>query len=468
VKLGHYNNFYFIGIGGIGMSALARWFYHRGHYTAGYDRTETTLTKNMVSEGIHVHYNDAVSNIPEKILTNKADTLVVYTPAVPANNREYSHFKSLGFDLKKRAEVLGAISKDHYTVAVAGTHGKTTTSSMIAHIVKQSGRKMFAFLGGILTNYNSNFVDSHGGRGKMVLVVEADEFDRSFLHLNPDCEVITSVDEDHLDIYRDKHQLRETFREFILKLNREGQLFIEEKVYEELNVNAFFDGKVITYSLINAEAKAKNIRILDHSYLFDYSDSNNQIDNISLGVPGHHNVANAVAAIAVSLQLGIGKDDIKKALNNYQGVRRRFEYILRSDKIVFVDDYAHHPNEIRAFLTSLKKLYPGKKITAIFQPHLYSRTKDFAAGFANSLSFADEVILLEIYPAREEPIPGVTSELIFNRTQVRERHLMSKDELLEFIKGKKFEVICTIGAGDIDQLVVPIEKILKSNYESTG
>ena len=454
-----YDSAYFIGIGGIGMSALARWFKINGYYVAGYDRTATPLTRQLEEEGVHVHYEDDIQHIPPQVAKERC--LLVITPAIPSSHKELKHLKAQGFEPFKRSQILGMIAGNFKTVAVAGTHGKTTTSSMIAHILKHAGLDITAFLGGIATNYHSNFIANDGPAA--TAIVEADEFDRSFLSLHPDIAVVTSADADHLDIYGDAHSLKGSFKTFIGQVKKTGKLFIAERTASELidNNNA---KPIKTYGIDRGQLFASNITIEDGFFVFDYCDEQYNIERILLGVPGFHNVENAVAAIAVSLELGVTPGQAKEGMESYKGVKRRFEYILRSDKLVFVDDYAHHPVEIESFLKSLKALYPGKKVTAIFQPHLYTRTRDFVDGFAESLGLADEVILLDIYPAREEPIEGVTSSLIYDKVIANAKIMIQKESLLDLLETKEFDVVATIGAGDIDQLVQPMKEQLERRY----
>lgn len=444
------------------MSALAKWFNKNNYFVAGYDRTPSALTQELEDEGIIVHYDDNPDNIPDQILANKPTSLVVYTPAVPSAQKEFNFLINKGYTTRKRSEVLGIVISKFYTVAVAGTHGKTTTASMIAHMLKHSGRDIVAFMGGIATNYGSNFILNESTGSEVVAVVEADEFDRSFLKLNPDMAVVTSVDADHLDIYGDIATLEDSFREFIKKIRANGKLFINEIIADELAGG--FSGAVCTYGLNRGQFFASNITMNDGFFEFDYSDEQYKIEGLKLGVPGFHNVENATVAIAIGLDLNLSKEEIRSGLESYKGVKRRFEYVLRTDNIVFVDDYAHHPVEITAFLNSLKALYPDKKKTVIFQPHLYTRTRDFAVGFAESLSLADEVILLDIYAAREEPIEGVTADIIYDKIPFQKKAKCVKETLLDCLTARELEVVATIGAGDISGLVAPIRDYLKERY----
>lgn len=452
---------YLVGIGGIGMSGLARYFQRRGCFVAGYDRTSTPLTRELEAEGMPISYVDDLSTVPSTFLESRPITgnrqpandnrqLIIFTPAIPKDSPILNHFQQNGFDLKKRAEVLGIISKGMFTVAVAGTHGKTTTSSMIAHLLKDSGYDCSAFLGGITANYETNVLFGDND----TVVVEADEYDRSFLWLHPDIAVVTSMDPDHLDIYGAKDYLEESFRKFAAQLKPGGKLIKKQSLA--------LDQEGTTYSAsLAAQAAAKNIGIKNGSFFFDYQSAAHSIANIELGIAGFHNVENAVAAITVALQLGIQEEAIKAALKSFKGVKRRFEYIIKEGKVQFIDDYAHHPEEIRAFLGSIRKLYPNKKITCVFQPHLFSRTRDFAEGFSETLSLADELILLPIYPARELPIEGVTSEMLLEKVTINAKRVLSKEALIQEIGSRMdLELVVTVGAGDIDALVQPIKELL--------
>lgn len=430
------------------MSALARYFHKRGVAVFGYDKTETSLTRKLEQEGMKIHYTEDVGAIPAGI------DLVVYTPAVPASHAELQHFRSLNFPLKKRAEVLGIISRSMRTIAIAGTHGKTTTSSMVAHVLQTGGVDCTAFLGGIAGNFASNYVL---GKSEWV-VAEADEYDRSFLHLSPDIAVITSMDPDHLDIYGDPAAMLETgFLAFARRLKPDGQLWVQQSLLTEFGS---FEG-VKTYGLGKGDYRSENLRVEAGYFTFDYQNPETRIAGLQLALPGAHNVENATAAITIGLELGISEASIRKALRSFQGVKRRFETVYRDDQRVYIDDYAHHPSELRAAIAAARMLYPDRRLTGIFQPHLYSRTQDFADGFADALNDLDEIILLDIYPAREEPIPGVSSSLIFDQIENPVKHLALKSELLDLLKDKSPEVLLTLGAGDIDTLVEPIANWLK-------
>ncbi len=397
MNLNQINNVYFIGIGGIGMSALARYFNYLGKNVAGYDKTETELTKELQLLGMQIHFEDNISLIPSDYYIE--NTLVIITPAIPITHSEWNYFIERDYSIKKRAEVLGIITKDTFCFAVAGTHGKTTTSSILGHILYESGVDVTAFLGGIVENYNSNLI----GNGKTVTVVEADEFDRSFLQLYPDMACITSMDADHLDIYGDKASIEATFVEFADKVENKNLLFIPK--------NLPLEGIKIA---INEEADftAFNIRVENSSYVFDVKTPSETIKNIQFNLPGRHNLMNALMALAMAITYGSPTNSIVRALGTFKGIKRRFSYQIKQEKLVFIDDYAHHPTEINAVHQAVRELYPQQKVLAVFQPHLFSRTKDFADDFAKSLSHFDEVILLDIYPARELPMEGITSDLV--------------------------------------------------------
>lgn len=463
MKLEQYVNIYFLGIGGIGMSALARWFLHRGLKVSGYDRTATTLTSELQKEGMQIHFEDDVQSIPREVLENKDNTLVVFTPAIPKDHKEHRFLQEKNYTILKRSEVLGLISRNYVTVAVAGTHGKTTTSSMVAHLLKTAKKNMVAFLGGITTNYDSNLV-MHGSVGKdTIAVAEADEFDRSFLRLFPQIAIVTSADADHLDIYGDHESLITSFKDFIKQINDGGFLIIHESISEKLASDIHHVTKSI-YSMSRGQFFAGNIIAKSGFFEFDLHGFG-KVEHIRLGIPGFHNIENAVAASIAAMQCGVDLATIKKGLESFTGVKRRFEFVIRQDRLVYVDDYAHHPTEIEAFLRSMKSMYPRKKLTIIFQPHLFSRTRDFAEGFSQSLSIADEVLLMDIYPARELPIPGVDSDIIFKNITSPVKIRCGKGDLLEKLEKLDIEILATIGAGDIDTFVEPIQIMLNKKYE---
>ncbi len=454
MDLNRLRSVYFLGIGGIGMSALARYFLYRGVSVAGYDRTPTPLTDQLVSEGIPVHFDDEINRIPKKI------DLVVFTPAIPALNKEYRFLAKSGIPMKKRAEILGMIASGYMTIAVAGTHGKTTTSTMIAHFIRSAGADHLAFLGGILKNDDTNFLcrlpEQTSASRPVFCIVEADEYDRSFLQLNPDMAIITSADADHLDIYGNHSVLKESFEAFTGKIREKGSLIIKlGTAVRPVRERFYFE---YSYAL-NQEATffAKNIRLDRELIRFDLVTPTETMEDLVLGIPGMFNRENAVAALAACYLAGISKTNLRKALRSYRGVRRRFDFRIRRKDFVFIDDYAHHPEELKACIGAVREMFPGKKITAIFQPHLFSRTRDFADEFARSLEMADDLILLDIYPAREKPISGVTSGLLLDKIRLEKKSLVKKEKVIALLKSSRPEVLLTLGAGDIDQLVPLIE-----------
>jgi UDP-N-acetylmuramate--alanine ligase len=453
VDLNDIKKIYFIGIGGIGMSALARYFRFHGKEVSGYDRTSTTLTRQLEAEGIPIHFEDDPAAAP------KDAGLVVYTPAVPGDHRELSWYREHGYPLYKRSDVLGMITNSSFNICVAGTHGKTTVSTMIAHILRHSGYGCNAFLGGISVNYNSNFWSDR----RNVCVVEADEYDRSFLTLSPDIAVITAMDADHLDIYGTPEAVEQAFIEFSGRIKPGGLLLSRKGLAREADLKS---DKHWTYGLTNdAGVFASGIRIDEGDYWFTVQTADWKLERVILSMGGRHNVENAVAAIAVAHRLGVPGDKIIDAVAAFRGVRRRFEYIIKKPGLVYIDDYAHHPEELRALISGARELFPGRKCTVIFQPHLFTRTRDFAGGFAASLDLADEVFLLPIYPARELPIQGVTSELIAGKIPDQKATVVDKQELLAIINdrvanGDDLELLITAGAGDIDTLVEPIRRLL--------
>lgn len=467
-------NIYFLGIGGIGMSAIARYFNRRGCSIYGYDRTETALTKKLVEEGMNIHYDENPKLIPPDI------DLVVWTPAVPVDHAEWQFFKHAGTPMMKRAEVLGLISDNHRTIAVAGTHGKTTTSSLIAHLLHSAGIRCTAFLGGICENFGSNFVAGDSDW----MVVEADEYDRSFLHLNPEIAILLSTDPDHLDIYGDAQKVVDTgFRAFLQKVKPGGTVLLKTELSADFENSAH-----LTFGVEKGQFAARNVRVHHGQFVFDYAvpaavafgeaapadgpntsgspGSEKQLwMNMVLPMPGRHNVENAAAALAAATLAGARKDDLRRALATFKGIKRRFEMIYRDDKRIFIDDYAHHPTELRSVIAAVRELLPGRKVTGVFQPHLYSRTRDFADGFAAALDLLDEVVLLDIYPAREKPIEGVSSAIIFDRMKNPHKVLLHKEQTLAFLANCDLDVLLTLGAGDIDTLVEPIKELLAHRNE---
>ncbi len=463
MKLADVQSVYFLGAGGIGMSALARWFNANGKKVFGYDKTETELTKELVSEGIEIVYEDSINVLPKVFQIKSENILVVFTPAIPKTSVLYNHFLSHGFDFYKRSEVLGLITKDYYTIAVAGTHGKTTTSSMVSHILKSSGKNVMAFIGGILQNYQSNLLlNDANSTEKPVVVVEADEFDRSFHRLSPDIVVLTTVDPDHLDIYNNEETFVQGFKEFLLKLPKEsGELIVNEcvdaSIYGDLGVSTLVYGQEKTSDLCLTITDQKA-----NKEFFTLSDNSNFV----LGISGIHNCHNALGAIAACRLLGISDLQIANALLSYRGVKRRFDFVLETPKCVYIDDYAHHPSEIKALLDSVDAIYPGRKVTAVFQPHLFTRTRDFIDGFAEQLSRVDDLLLLEIYPARELPIDGVSSTILAAMIGLEKKIVLEKSQVLQELSKKSLDIVLTIGAGDIDTLVQPIKALIQKTYTS--
>ena len=450
-----FKNVYFIGIGGIGMSALARYFNNLGFKVAGYDKSASDLTNKLEAEGCLIHYEDLGEEIPNDF-KNKTTTFVVFTPAIPEDMKELFYFTSNEFTVYKRAEVLGILTRQSKGLCVAGTHGKTTTSSMLAHILDHSSWKCNAFLGGIATNFNSNLVLSETSDWT---VVEADEFDRSFLKLSPFSSVVTGVDPDHLDIYGSIEQFNEGFRQYAMKIDPSG--FLVEK--EGFNLPTL--AKKVSYALNSetADYSMNNLVFRDGFIFSTVRLKTNFWHNVKLGIPGSHNAENALACIALLDCLGMSELEIRNGLSSFTGVKRRFDYQIRTEDLVFIDDYAHHPNELKVLVESVRNLYPNKKITGIFQPHLFSRTRDFAIEFAAELSKLDELILLPIYPAREEPIYGISSAWLYSKVELSKKYLLTPSEALQHFNQFNKGIVLTIGAGDIDKMVAPLKEILSSN-----
>ncbi|MGB1308364.1 MAG: UDP-N-acetylmuramate--L-alanine ligase [Oceanihabitans sp.] len=447
MNLNNIHNVYFIGIGGIGMSALARYFKASNKNVAGYDKTQTNITDSLEAIGVPVHFIDQIANIDNPFL-NPENTLVVYTPAIPKENNELNYFlNNTSFKVLKRSEILGLITKNTFCLAVAGTHGKTTTTSILGHLLYECNVSLTAFLGGISENYNSNLILN----GNKVSVVEADEFDRSFLALSPDLACITSMDADHLDIYGDANELTKTFKDFTKKIKPNGKLFIKNGLPLQ----------GITYGIEDdADYSAKNIKIENGAYIFDVKMPNAILENIQFNLPGRHNLSNALIALAMAVEYGCPTQQLANALASYKGVKRRFTYQIKTNDLVFIDDYAHHPEEINAVHQAIREMYPNQKILAIFQPHLFSRTQDFANEFATSLSQFDEIGLLEIYPARELPIEGVNSNWLLEKIENKNKQLIGKKEITKIISESQAKIILTIGAGDIGAEVKQIKEYL--------
>lgn len=442
---------YFVGIGGIGMSSLARFFLQRGVVVSGYDRTETELTKKLVSEGMNIHYTD------DTALLDKDVQLVVYTPAIPKHHAELNWYRDNGYAVFKRSDVLQWITEKYFAVTVAGTHGKTTMSTMISYLLREAGSGCNAFLGGVSVNYDTNYWSSE----TQTAVVEADEYDRSFLKLYPDVAVLTAMDADHLDIYGTAEDMEQAYIQYTNNIKSGGTLLAKHGLKRSADLN---NSNMLTYSLQNdsADVYAMNIMMQDGGYNFDVMYRGEVIEGLRLNMGGMHNVENAVAAIAASLIAGAKAEKIKAALPGFKGVKRRFEYVVKTDDVVYIDDYAHHPEELAALIKSAKLLFRDKKCVVAFQPHLFSRTRDFADGFASSLDMADEAILLDIYPAREEPMEGVTSEMIMQRMGNPNKHILSKEGLLKYVEAAPLQLFITAGAGDIDKLVQPIKEIINN------
>jgi len=450
MKVGKQNIIYFLGIGGIGMSALARYYHAKGYEIHGYDKTPTPLTTQLIDEGMIIHFEENAIKIPSNI------EFVIYTPAIPKEHIELKYFKQNNFTIYKRSQILGLITQNSKAIGIAGTHGKTTISTMTAHLLKQSTIDCSAFLGGISKNYNNNLLLSEKSN---IVVIEADEFDRSFLQLHPYIAVVSSIDADHLDIYGDKNQLKLSFEEYISQIQKGGKLIVKQG----LNLKTTKDIDIYTYSLNEkSDFHANNIQIKGGYYYFDFVFPNGIFKEIKMGYPGLHNIENAIAAISIACIIGVTENEIRNALASFEGVNRRFDVRIRTENLVYIDDYAHHPEELKACINSVRNLFKNKNITGIFQPHLFSRTRDFADEFAKSLELLDEVILLDIYPARELPIEGITSQMLLDKINIKKKFLIQKSEILNFLKTRPLEILLTLGAGDIDQLVEPVENMLES------
>jgi UDP-N-acetylmuramate--alanine ligase len=445
IQLTDFQNIYFLGIGGIGMSALARYFNSTGYSVGGYDKTPSPLTDQLIQEGCEIHFKDLGEDIPLKF-NRKSTTLVVLTPAIPVDHSEWKYFKEIGFTILKRSEVLGLITQKLKGLCVAGTHGKTTTSTMLAHILNTSSWKCNAFLGGISSNFKSNLLIDESSP---FAVIEADEFDRSFLRLSPFSSIITSADPDHLDIYGSASQFQEGFQLYAQKISKDGFLIVKE------GLPFMSEAKRITYSVSSntADFYAQNLRIEGGQFFMDVYFSSEVWENVELGVPGIHNAENALACIALLVSMGMDEVQIRRGLQSFHGVKRRFEYIVRDKRFIYVDDYAHHPKEIKALIDSIRLMYPSKKVTGIFQPHLFSRTNDFMEDFAVELGKLDEVVLLPIYPARELPMEGVTSDVLLEKIENSNKKLLQPQDVIDSFSVDNCDVLLTIGAGDIDRIV---------------
>ena len=439
------NIMYFLGIGGIGMSALARWYKHQGATIYGYDLFNSALTKELINEGMIIHFDEDINKIPNNI------DIVVYTPAIPSTNKEFIYLKNKGIPIIKRAALIGEITKQNNTIAIAGTHGKTSITALTAHILKNAGINVSAFVGGICKNYNTNLILS---KSTDYLIVEADEYDRSLLKIEPNIAVISSMDDDHLDIYSDHNDIENTFVKFAENIPPNG-LLIYNRTLNSFNKIA---ANSLSYGLVkDADIYASNIKIKNARFIFDIITSTNKIKDVEIKVPGEHNIKNTLAAVAIALKIGVSDEEIKKGISSFEGVERRMEFKINTEKHIFIDDYAHHPEEIKATIEAIKKLYPNKKLTGIFQPHLYSRTRDFADQFAKELSKLDKIILMDIYPAREKPIAGITSEIILKQIKKKEVKIYNKKEILNYLNNNEPELLLTMGAGDISLLVQDIK-----------
>ncbi len=457
IQLSTFKRAYFLGVGGIGMSALARYFISLGWEVSGYDKTETPLTTSLKEEGVTIHFDDLGENIPTQFKDIES-TLIIFTPAIPKNNGELIYFQSNHFQLLKRAQVLGLLTHNSKGLGVAGTHGKTTTSTLLAHILNESTVKCNAFLGGISSNFNSNLLTSSTSD---YTVIEADEFDRSFLQLAPFASIITSTDADHLDIYGDASILIQGFQEYANLIHSEGYLILRH------GLNLTSKAQITTYGVNEPEANysAHHLRFENGTFLFDLTFPHGEWKNVEFGLPGIHNAENAVACIALCQKLQLEESQIRFGLQTFKGVKRRFEFQVRRNKIVYIDDYAHHPTEINALVSSVRMMYPAKRIIGLFQPHLFSRTRDFFEGFITELSKLDEVILMPIYPAREEPIDGVTSEALLEKIRCGKKQLLTHEQALLYLQEITEGVILTIGAGDIDKIVKPLKQALNEHEE---
>lgn len=459
------NYIYFLGIGGIGMSALARYFNSLGKKVYGYDLTKSDLTSKLESEGIEIVYNDDISLIPMNVMQDSSRTMVVFTPAVPKDNKIFGYFASKSYFMLKRAKVLGMISDNYTTIAISGTHGKTTTSSIVANILRADSDDNFAFLGGISKNINSNLMMPKNQAAfedkKTLLVAEADEFDRSFLWLTPQVTIVTYMDADHLDIYKDRNDLIDTFNQFAQKGRADGVVVVNKKIENLLDTKGI---KKMTYSDTDSSADfyAENIRLSDGVYTIDAVTPNGTIKDLQIGARGRVNVENTVACIAATQLAGISNDSIIKGVSTFKGVKRRLDFHVQNQDVIYIDDYAHHPTELTATINSVRELFPGKKLTGIFQPHLFTRTRDFATDFAKSLDLLDEVILMDIYPAREKPIPGVDSKMVAGLMKNKNTFLLNdREAIINKVLADTPEVLLTLGAGSVDKLIAPLEQALQ-------
>jgi UDP-N-acetylmuramate--alanine ligase len=456
-----YKLYYFLGAGGIGMSALVRYFNHYEKTSFGYDKVQSNLTEQLQKEGTQLHFTEDVELVKNICLQyKKEEILVIYTPAIPQEHQELVYLKENGYQLQKRAWVLGEITKQFKTIAIAGTHGKTTTSCLVTHILKTAGINCFAFLGGISQNYETNLLLGDASDKNAFIVVEADEYDRSFLTLHPYIALITSVDADHLDIYGDLNSMHQTYTQFAEQVQDGGFLIVKKSVDNDLRLK----NKRLIYSLnLDTEYSANSIKIVDGEFCYNINSPIESVSQVAIGLPGLHNVENSIAAVAIAQQLGVKGNVINNALRSFKGVKRRFDYRIKSKSVVYIDDYAHHPEELKAAINAAKQLYPDKKVTGIFQPHLFTRTRDFADDFAESLDLLDICVLLDIYPAREKPIDGINSQMLLDKMKITEKFLVRKENVLDFLNTHPPQILMTLGAGDIDSLIVSIEELLKES-----
>ncbi|WP_299251141.1 UDP-N-acetylmuramate--L-alanine ligase [uncultured Cytophaga sp.] len=452
---------YLIGIGGIGMSALARWFKQNNYAVGGYDKTSSDLTKALEAEGMWIHYSDNVDEIPAEF-KSKDSSLIIFTPAIPKEQSELNFFRDQSYQLYKRSQVLGFLTKEIKTIGIAGTHGKTTTSSMAAHIMNESGMPCSAFLGGITQNYNTNVLIGNHANGSGWVVAEADEYDRSFLQLSPDIAVINNMDPDHLDIYENEQAFYDSFNEYVKRLKPNGILI--RRVDVDIQVPAQASKSVTFGEAIEADYRIQNVVVEDGGVSFSIDHDFSRWNNIRIEMPGMHNVMNATAAFLAAHFAGVSIDSIRASLSTFGGVKRRFEYIYKNENLVYVDDYAHHPTELEALLKAVRMVFPGKKVATIFQPHLYTRTRDFMNEFAQSLALTDELLLMDIYPARELPIEGITSEALLELIPSKNKKVVTKDSLLHELEKLNYDVVVTAGAGDIDRFIQPIKMLCENKY----
>lgn len=456
---------YLIGVGGIGMSAIARWFNSQSIQVFGYDQTASALTDQLVKEGIEVHFTDCIDAIPQAVTHHRNQSLVVYTPAISSKNRILNHLVANHYTVRKRAEVLGMLTQHLPTLAVAGTHGKTMTSSLAAHMLYSAGKNLIAFLGGIAKGYESNLLINGTTKEDTLVVIEADEFDRSFLHLQPQWAIVTTIDPDHLDTYGDEQRLKEAFQSFIERVPPSGKVIVHQQVAQQLHTDQSDANSITDYALTDATVRAEHVCIKENDFYFDYVSEAVKIRDVRLAVPGYHHVENALAVITACLSLGLDAESIRRGMATFQGVKRRFEYVIRTEPIIFLDDYAHHPVEITALLQTIRALYPEKQITTVFQPHLYTRTQTWASEFAKSLDLADRVFLLDIYPAREMPIEGITSACILDQMVLDQKWRSTKEGLIDMLaQHSPPEIIVTVGAGDISDLIPSMKHFLLTHW----